>query len=73
MAPFEAGLSHHTMEDKLSKINAQRLDGTQIRDTMDWEKKVWAKELLNLKKAQKILFGDLYDRLPLLVATFHVL
>ena len=68
MAPFEAGLSHHTMEDKLSKINAQRLDGTQIRD-----KKVWTKELLNLKKRNKILFGDLYDRLPLLVATFYVL
>ena len=72
MAPFEAGLSHHTTEDKLSKINAQRFDGTQIRDTMDW-KKDWAKELLNLKKTKKIPFGDLYDRLPLLVATFHVL
>ena len=73
MAPFEAGLSHHTMEDKLSKINSQRLDSTQIRDTMDWKKKVWAKELLNLKKTKKIPFGDLYDRLPLLVATFYVL
>ena len=68
MAPFEAGLSHRTMEDKLSKINAQRKDGTQIRD-----KKVWTKELLNLKKGNKIPFGDVYNRLPLLVAIFYVL